>query len=595
MTTPNTSRRPELPPPSDPDAAAADRLIEQMLQRALGGATAPGARDLSARILDAIDQADEDPTDHDQETEPRPEESRAMSRTPDSKSKLTRTPFRDRRRATRPDQAPIWWIISATAAALLVVGTIALAMWSHDSSSDLPDGIDITPPPLAAGGPDDPVQAPPVKPWFTESHRMTDGAAGQMWFSADGQTVATVRGDGMLAVGPASSLVESGGASSFKPIMQWPKVESGHNGPRMPGQPAPVRPMQPHARFTEAGLLVSTGDGLILVDPSSGGRTPLASGANHVLSVSPSGFRMVVRNGQTVRLLKVEPVNGMAPTVDLDGTFVPGAWSSDSGEVFGVVTRPPNAGDPSGTLGQTVVRINAEDGATSSVIDGDQISPMCGKDIDISSIRVIAVTGSGASAKLQLTAQQRSFWDDPRNQGRRGTHTYGAAPRGRNPGSAEPGPDAPSWEFLVTDGKATLLHKRHLARYIDQLLVLPAADLSRFSFLQLAQLGGAGDADDPQIWVGTIDAAGKKQESKLAANPFPAEWHNLSLSVLDRTDDGKLLMLVKADVTLDRPWMDGAQGMMQAMQAGFTITRMWSDDNGSHVGTPVFGLFQAIV
>ncbi|MGE3852782.1 MAG: hypothetical protein AB7K09_13650 [Planctomycetota bacterium] len=599
----NTHRRtppPLPPPPDDPQAAAADRLVDQLLGRALGDATSsPG---LAGRILEALaaemmtdddeaDFADADP--HTPTETPDMNRSRHLSRT-------SRTPMRDRRKAQRnPDGASAWWLISATAATLAVAATIALAVWSQGNIDTPPNPTPDNPPSVHPAGDGD--GAPkPVEPMFPEPERTSGAKLSWMIppvFSADGKFVAVCRqSDAMLVIAPVSAFLEAGdGLAALPGAQKWHFNDA--RGPMLPGRQQ--ADPQPHAMFCKAGLLSATPeDGLVFINTATRAITPLLDGTNQILSVSPDGMKVLVLHGSTRFVLHLAANGSVDKKVDCTTLEVPvetPVWSSNSNELFGTIANPPNVDDRSGQLRYRIFRQDVATGKYTWVMDGADIVAACAGDdktLRIKPIRVTAVYGSGDTARLQVVAQERNWYDDPAHQGMSGTHTYGRAPRGSNPGSAEPGPPPPSWEFLVEGGKATLLQKRHLARYIDEILVLPSHDLTRFAFFQIAQFGGAGNARDPKVWVGSIDATGKKTESELKAEAFPAEWHNLHFQPIDHSDDGKLLMFVTGTVTLDRPGWDGPQGAMQAMRAGYTISQMWSDSTGSHVATPVFGLFR---
>ena len=118
--------------------------------------------------------------------------------------------------------------------------------------------------------------------------------------------------------------------------------------------------------------------------------------------------------------------------------------------------------------------------------------------------------------------------------------------RGRNPGSAEPGPDMPRYVCLLEENKLNLVQKISLARWLDTLLVLPSGKLDRFITFQIANEGPAGHGV-PHAWLGRIDVTGKKTEKDLG-NPFPQTVDAPRFSALDTAPDAsKALVFMRAN------------------------------------------------
>lgn len=120
-----------------------------------------------------------------------------------------------------------------------------------------------------------------------------------------------------------------------------------------------------------------------------------------------------------------------------------------------------------------------------------------------------------------------------------------APERGRNPGSAEPGPAMPRYYYLFDGQKSRRIWMASTARYLDTLLVLPAAKLERYLYFQVANDGAAGQGV-PHAWLGHLDAQGVRTEKDLG-NPFGALTGAPVFQVLAVAPDaGKALVLARS-------------------------------------------------
>ncbi len=157
----------------------------------------------------------------------------------------------------------------------------------------------------------------------------------------------------------------------------------------------------------------------------------------------------------------------------------------------------------------SLARIDAGTGALETLVARAAVEKAVGKPIE----RVV-LRAFGPDGKL-FVAGVRPYPEDMR--GRSGTYVPAgdeAPTRGRNPGSAEPGPGMPQYLYVADGETLTLIKQVSLARHLDTLLVAPSRALDRFAFLQVANDGGAGSGV-PTIWAGSINAAGKLTEKEL--------------------------------------------------------------------------------
>lgn len=343
------------------------------------------------------------------------------------------------------------------------------------------------------------------EPLFQGEHLTTPiKARGRVVFSDDGRQLAWLQG-GKVYVAATADLVKAGGAGpKTKEIAQ-----------------ADERQEVLDAVFLPDGRLhVSPANDLVVGD---GRRKPV--------SLAPGGKWLAVETkADEVRLA---PVGDDAKGKSYSGvTF--GGWGEKGEHAYLV------------TAAHDVERLSLADGKRTAVVRGEELAKLC--EVKLGGVEVRAASGAGAAERVLLSARQagaagRGF----------GTRSYpvpkGAEKRGRNPGSAEPGPGPPTWSVLVAGGKPVVLSPNWKARHIDAIEVIPAPQLDRFLYAQMAQRGGAGDARDPEVWLGTIDTAGKKAEKKLERSPFPADWRELRWTALDTSADGKrALVLVTCHV-----------------------------------------------
>jgi hypothetical protein len=109
--------------------------------------------------------------------------------------------------------------------------------------------------------------------------------------------------------------------------------------------------------------------------------------------------------------------------------------------------------------------------------------------------------------------------------------------RGRNPGSAEPGPDMPTYLFRRDERGLRRLLMVSLARSIDSYLIAPAAGLERLLTLQVANDGGAGSGV-PHVWLGVLEPDGRHEERDLGRG-FAEGLDAPMLKLLEAGPDGR--------------------------------------------------------
>jgi hypothetical protein len=334
-------------------------------------------------------------------------------------------------------------------------------------------------------------------------------ARGRVVFSDDGKRLAWQEG-GKVFVAEVAEVAKAGkGGPKKKEVARVDARQEVLDAVFLPGGDLKVSPASDLAR----------GDGL---------RKPI--------SLAPGGKWLAIQaKADEVQLL---PAGGNAAKARTVAKARFGGWSEDGAAAY-LVTRP----------GFDVQRLTLADGKTTTVVSARELAKLCG--VKLGDVRVEASSGERAKERVFLTAEQaaRSFSGF-------GTVVYavpkGGQKRGRNPGSAEPGPAPPTWSVLVAGGKPAVVSVNWRARGIDDIVVLPSRKLDHFLYAQMAQKGGGGDGHDPEVWLGAIDEKGKKAEKKLAKSPFPAGLRDLRWTTLDVSDDGKRsLVLVTCHVPKD--------------------------------------------
>jgi hypothetical protein len=365
-----------------------------------------------------------------------------------------------------------------------------------------------------AKGPDRPA------PLFAGEHRALPVAAkGRVVFSADGKRLAFLQGGNIHIVETAALL--KGGAVKPPAYAKAGDKQEFLDAVFLPGDKAP--------------LLAVTADGLKAVGPDAAANKAAAIDLpdGRPVSLSPDGKLLAVaRPGNGLQIVAVGGKAGRR--VALEGvTFA--AWAPDGSAAYVIKVAGPD-----------VVRVDVASGKKTTAVSGAELKKACG--VEVGQVEVRAVRGAGAAEKFFLVAHQKR-----ENARGPGTFLYpvppGAKKRGRNPGSAEPGPGPPSWALLAAGGKLTVIDVAWKARRIDEVLVLPSKGLDQFLFAQMAQGGFAGDGGDPEVWLGRIDAAGKKSEKALPGGTFPKTMRDLHWHVLEWKDDAsRALVLVQANL-----------------------------------------------
>ncbi len=150
--------------------------------------------------------------------------------------------------------------------------------------------------------------------------------------------------------------------------------------------------------------------------------------------------------------------------------------------------------------------------------------------------------------------------------------------RGRNPGSAEPGPDLPRIWLRISPGamqagvpaagapalQVTRWWHAATARWLDSICLAPSQDLSHGLLLQIINIGAAGDGL-PHLWLGALDRAGTRTERDLA-NPFPPTMRAPVATLLDASADAaSALVLVRAHRNALVALPDDPQSRAQAL------------------------------
>ncbi|MBI3828632.1 MAG: sigma-70 family RNA polymerase sigma factor [Planctomycetes bacterium] len=121
-----------------------------------------------------------------------------------------------------------------------------------------------------------------------------------------------------------------------------------------------------------------------------------------------------------------------------------------------------------------------------------------------------------------------------------------APERGRNPGSAEPGPGMPRYIYLYDGANHSKIWMASTARTLDTLFVESSAKADKYLYFQVANDGGAGEGV-PHAWLGQLDAAGKRTEKDLG-NPFAKTVDAPQFDLLDLAPDAsKALVLMHAN------------------------------------------------
>ncbi|HYF49951.1 MAG TPA: sigma-70 family RNA polymerase sigma factor [Planctomycetota bacterium] len=120
-----------------------------------------------------------------------------------------------------------------------------------------------------------------------------------------------------------------------------------------------------------------------------------------------------------------------------------------------------------------------------------------------------------------------------------------APERGRNPGSAEPGPAMPRYIYLCEGDKRTRIFKASVARWLDTLWVLPSQKLDKYLYFQVANDGHSGHGV-PHVWLGQLDATGKRTEKDLG-NPFAKTVDAPQFNLLSlEADASRAIVLMRA-------------------------------------------------
>jgi hypothetical protein len=405
------------------------------------------------------------------------------------------------------------------------------------------------------------------KPFAGDHQVLPIRVKGRVVFSGDGKRIAWING-GKIYVADLATLTKRGWKVSKLPqVADVDAKQTYLDGLFLPGAKGPL------VAVTAKGLRAVGTDAVAV--KAAGIDVP---GVRPV-ALSPNGKLLAVSGSAGLRLLRVggKEVDAKA----LRGTSF-GAWAEDSKALY-VVNKD-----------NEVVRVELPGGKAKTVVSGAALKKTCG--VDIGRVAVRAVRGKGEAAKVFLLAWQKAVVGKGFNPG---VHIYpvpeGAKRRGRNPGSAEPGPEPPSWAILASGGKLKVIDVIWKARWIDDVLVLPARKLDRFLFAQMAQGGAAGDGNSPEVWLGSIDTAGKKKEKALPKGTFPPTMRDLSWQVLDVKDDAsKALVLVTANLVvripvkgpLDMPLLMMKYGRLGGQMDGkfavlkFQSWSLWSFDAG---------------
>ncbi len=214
--------------------------------------------------------------------------------------------------------------------------------------------------------------------------------------------------------------------------------------------------------------------------------------------------------------------------------------------------------------GKNVVATD-KDGNATVLIAESALAKICRG--PLGEVRIRSVQGAGKSLSILLEISKHWPVLPPRTRG--GRRILEKAPRGWNPGSSEPGPPLPSWMVLYKGGKLQPLARKHLARYCDELEVLPGKGMDKFLFLQMAQRGGAQNAHSPETWIGTINDKGQKDEVKLVPTPFPAAMKNYRWIVLDQSDDAtRGLVLVLSTISVVKKYATRMAAAMAFARSG---------------------------
>ncbi|MCK6472078.1 MAG: sigma-70 family RNA polymerase sigma factor [Planctomycetes bacterium] len=211
------------------------------------------------------------------------------------------------------------------------------------------------------------------------------------------------------------------------------------------------------------------------------------------------------------------------PDVRLEGL----AWNADGSALLATLKD-----------GSSAV-VDSWSGRVTSQLDIAAFEREAGKSFE--QIRTVAQDG-----KRVLVEGQRTYPEEMRD--RIGTFVPGGdetPERGRNPGSAEPGPNMPRYYYICEGEKNRKIWMASTARFLDTLLVLPATKLDRYVYFQVANDGGAGQGV-PHAWLGQLDALGVRTEKDLG-NPFGALADAPVFQVLAVAPDaGKALVLARS-------------------------------------------------
>jgi RNA polymerase sigma factor (sigma-70 family) len=353
-------------------------------------------------------------------------------------------------------------------------------------------------------------------------------ARGRVVFSGDGKHVVYQAG-GKLYLARTAALVKAGRT----------RVEPTLLAAVDPGQDAPEALFVPGKALR---IVARTAGGLqdFEVEAKRVRATRRAERDATPMSIDPSGQWLFVATRGEVTVL---PLAGKTPkSWKLAGARF-GAWGDDN--LSAVVVKDDS---------HDVLRVDLQTGNSTVMVSGAGIEKQCGK--PLGRVEVRAASGKGAARRLFLLA-----WQKAQPGPFAGSVVYdvppGAEKRGRSPGSAEPGPEPPSWALLHAGGKLTTLSANWKARFLDDIVVVPSPGLDRFLRAQMAQKGGGQDGHTPEVWLGTIDERGKLVEKKLAKSPFPENMHDLHWQVLDvKEDASRALVLVTCNVTLKKVLKD---------------------------------------
>jgi RNA polymerase sigma factor (sigma-70 family) len=396
-------------------------------------------------------------------------------------------------------------------AALLVLGLLgagaAYALWPAATGPKR----DLVRSPL-------PAKAGPAALFPGESVALPVAARGRVVFSSDGKRLAWLAG-GRIHVADTRRLVAAGkGGLKLSGVGAGAAKQEYLDAVFLPG------PNGPLAAVTAAGLKA------VGPDEKANKAAAVDLEDTRPVALSPDGRWLAAASESDLRLLRVggkEKDRKTLPGVSF------GAWGGDGSSAL-VVGKDLD-----------VRRVDLASGKSTTVVKGADLAKLCG--VKLGRVEVRAVSGKGAGEKLFLAAREA----EPTKAYFSGVHVYpvprGAEKRGRNNGSAEPGSDPPWWAVLHAGGRSTVLSANWTARWCDSIVVLPSGKLDRFLYAQMAQKGWAMAARDPEVWLGTIDAKGKKTETKLAKSPFPPQMRDIRWHVLDwKEDASRALVLVTA-------------------------------------------------